>query len=321
LGIGGDVPVPDDYDGDGQTDLAVYRPSTGNWIIRFSNGGNIGGTYYTSMTKKWGGFIGDVPVPGDYDGDGKADVAIFRPSSGTWFILQSSTNFTGNVNYSWGMNGDVPLPNIVTTTAAARNAITTSTLANLAKGSDFDVERDGRSDMSVFRPSTKLVYTLLSRGGFTNNQTSGAALNSTDIPVPGNYLGWGIMDFASFYRPSDGMWYSTGADTQWGVSTDTPVPGDYDGDGRMDLAVYRPSTGTFFILKSSTNFSTNIVVPWGMAGDIPVPGEFDGDGKTDVAIFRPSTGAWWVLQSSTNFTTAFSRNWGLNTDIPILGRH
>src|SRR5262249_9714853 len=159
-------------------------------IVRYSNFGNVGGTYYTSISRQWGGFSGDVPVPGDYDADGKTDMAIFRPSNGIWYILKSNTNFTAGVGYTWGGVGDMPLPNVVTTTAAARNTLTVSTLANLGRGSDFDTERDGLSDMSVFRPSTNNVLTLLSRGGFVNNKTSGTALNSTDIPVPGNYLGW-----------------------------------------------------------------------------------------------------------------------------------
>jgi hypothetical protein len=319
LGIGGDVPVPGDYDGDGQTDLAVYRPATGNWIIRYSQGGNISGTYYTSISKLWGGASGDTPVPGDYDGDGKTDIAIFRPSSGTWFILKSSTNFATNVAYSWGVSGDMPVPNVVTTTAAARNALTVSTLANLARGSDFDFERDGRSDMSVFRPSSNTVLTLLSRGGFVNGQTSGSAQNSTDVPVPGNYLGWGGQDYTAFYRPSDGTWYGTGLNNNpvWGLSTDTPVPGDYDGDGRMDIAVYRPSSGTWFVLQSSANFTTFSAQQWGNTNDIPVPGDYDGDGVTDMAVYRPSTGSWYIQESNTGSVTVVQ--WGIGGDITVPG--
>jgi hypothetical protein len=318
LGLGGDVPVPGDYDGDGQTDLAVYRPSTGNWIVRFSNYVSPGDTYHTSISRLWGGSSGDTPVPGDYDGDGKTDMAIFRPSSGAWFILTSSTNFTTSLSYSWGTNGDIPIPNVVTTAAAARNTLTVSTLANLSRGSDFDRERDGQSDMSVFRPSTNALLTLVSRGGYVTSQTSGSAANPTDIPVPGNYLGWGINDFAAFYRPSDGTWYNTGIpNTQWGVSTDTPVPGDYDGDGAMDIAVYRPSTGTWFILQSKANFTTSVARQWGASGDIPVPGDYDGDGLTDIAVYRPSSGTWFILKSSTN--SALIVQWGANGDITVPG--
>src|SRR5207253_8660286 len=63
-----------------------------------------------------------------------------------------------------------------------------------------------------------------------------------------------------------------------------------------DLATFRPSTGIWYILRSSDGRLQQVT--WGAPGDVPVTGDFDGDGKTDVATFRPSAGIWYILRSS-----------------------
>lgn len=99
----GDQIVPADYDGDGKTDLAVWRPGEGRWYWLKSSDNYSWSTY---QSRQWG-LLNDVPAPADYDGDGKADLVVFRPSNGTWYGIVSGTG--GVVSYVWGLAGDKPL--------------------------------------------------------------------------------------------------------------------------------------------------------------------------------------------------------------------
>ena len=242
---------------------------------------------------------GTAARPGDFDCDGRSDVTVYRPSNGTWYVVQSGTNNSAHADYQWGISTDIPVP--------------------------ADYDGDGETDLAVFRPATGSWYVLLSGTNFSTFVSFQWGVSS-DKPVPGDYDGDGKTDVA-VYRPATGVWYvlrSTSNSTtfvsyQWGVSTDVPVASDYDGDGKTDVAVYRATTGSWYVLLSTTNSMMFTSYQWGVSTDVPVPSDYDGDGKTDVAVYRPGTGVWYILQSTTNSTNYVSYQWGVSTDIPVPG--
>ena len=238
-----DVAINGDYDGDGKLDIGVWRPSTGQWFILQSTA-----NYATqaSITVAWGsgapGYL-DVPVPADYDNDGKTDIAVWRSRTGEWFIKRSTL---GTLYLRWGAG------------AAPYN--------DQPVVADYD--GDGLMDIGVWRPGEGTWYLLLSSASYdpgratSVNWGSGVA-PSNDIPVPADYDGDGKADIA-VWRPPTGMWYirrSSAPGTidavAWGSggTGDVSVPSDYDGDGRTDLAVWTPATGNWSVLLSSRGYS------------------------------------------------------------------
>jgi hypothetical protein len=241
----------------------IWRPSNGTWYY-------YRGTNTTPTTQQWG-LSGDIPVPGDYDGDGITDFAVFRPSTQTWWIINSRTGAT--TIQVWGIPGDRPVP--------------------------ADYDGDGKTDIAVFRASDCSWWIVYSSTG------AGVKINwglAGDQPVPGDFDGDGRADVAIF-RPSDCSWWiissrtGVGSTQLWGIRGDQPVARDYDGDGKVDIAVFRASDRSWWIIYSSTG--AGVKINWGLAGDQPVPGDFDGDGRTDISIFRPSEGNWYVYKSTT----------------------
>lgn len=168
-----------------------------------------------------------------------------------------------------------------------------------ARSAFFDYDADGKTDVSVFRPSQNAWYLLRSQAGFAAYQFGAAG----DSLTPADYTGDGKTDVA-IWRPSTGVWFILRSENNtitgggFGQNGDIAAPGDYDGDGKADLAVYRPgASSTFFVQRSTAGFQA---FSFGIAEDKPTTGDFDGDGKVDFAVYRPSQGAWYRFNSSNN---------------------
>ncbi|MDQ6785673.1 MAG: S8 family serine peptidase [Acidobacteriota bacterium] len=248
-----------DFDGDGRTDLvAIQKTSSGNMLWH---------NYLTTLgysPVNFGLFDDDIPVPALYDADLKNDIAVWRNSTGVFYVLRSADNTFQAVQF--GKAGDNP-------------TIT----------QDFD--GDGKADFAVTRKeSGKLIWYIL---GTTSGFRAVQFGNAEDIPLRGDFDGDGRADLA-VYRPSTGVWYLQKsrdgfAAVGFGIATDKTVPADYDGDGKTDIAVWRASTGVWYFLKSSDGGYG--AIQFGAPNDLPTPGDYDGDGRTDFSVWRPNASA------------------------------
>jgi len=263
-----------DFDGDGLLDFSIFRPSDGTWWIKNSS---------SSTSSVRFGLGTDKPVPEDYDGDARTDIAVFR--DGDWWILRSSDAVPFAIH--WGQPGDIPVPG--------------------------DYNGDGRPEIAIFRNGEWWTYDLVS-GQYS---VSHFGLPG-DKPIPGDYDGDGKTDQA-VYR--NGTWHLNRslrgyAVVQWGLATDKPVPAYYDWDNTMDLAVFR--NGVWYILWSTEPNNPTI---WnlGAAGDVPVPGGYYGPYSGQPTIYR--SGVWFLsfvypFGWSDQFDVV---NFGQAGDIPLPG--
>ncbi len=261
-----------DFDGDGRTDLTVYRNSNNTFYSLASLNG-----YFT---EKQIGQPGDsVSLTVDFDGDGKSDFSTARYNAEVlWRIFKSSTATLEEIR--WG----------------------SSSLGDFFAAADYD--GDGAFDIAVFRAGT--WYIIESSTGNVRYEYFG---QSGDVPAPNDFDKDGKADLAVarsesgqrvWYvrRSSDNTFYSI----QWGLSSDAFFTGraDWDGDGAADISVIRNESGqrVFYILRSSD--SQLQVIRWGLSSDVVKLGDYDGDGRTDAAVTRAINGqrVFFILQSS-----------------------
>lgn len=317
-----------DFNGDGKTDFAVVRSQTVpgspyNWFIRFNGDSNLVATQFGARGI-------DIPVPLDYDGDGKDDIAVWRsfaPVSnpeqiGNYYIINSSDN-TFRTVFVGGVRGDNAVP--------------------------ADYDGDGKDDPAVFISPSETQGAGQSNwcyvGSLNNpNQTRtcvqwgmryNTGLNDKDEPYPGDFDGDGKADFA-VQRPLNtgasqpngpAAFYIQTANGQisyetFGLRDDRIVPGDYNGDGKTDICVSRgfnvsPSQINWFIRYRNGQPDEYITFGEGVADNF-AQGDYDGDGADDIAVFRRSAGSFYYLASGSSREFR-SYQWGTSLDLPAVG--
>jgi parallel beta-helix repeat protein len=126
--------------------LTVFRPNTGIWYTLYRS------SPPAFSSTQWG-LSSDILVPGDYNGDGKVEYAVWRPASGIWYILNEPGSYSCAY---WGKEGDTPVP------------------------ADYDL--DGKTDIAVWRPSEGVWYILPSNSPGTYTATKWGM--EGDVPIP-----------------------------------------------------------------------------------------------------------------------------------------
>lgn len=309
-----------DFTGSGRTSFAtINRDSTGInstgiiWRI-LGNGGSTGGSL---QTVQFGLTDQDIPAPGYFDNDNRADLGVYRPTASSYFI-RPSTSATANSlrGVQFGVATDVP-------------------------GREADYDGDGIDDFTVVRDTGRNLTWFILRS--TNNTfsavsfgLSGFTNGNGDLPIAGaDYNGDGRADLTVIRRAADGSaTYFAGdattgalvASQQWGnFDMDFFVVGDYVGDRRADFAVYRAfaggTNGNWYIQENggaNRVFRTFGLTSLASVTDRPICGDFNGDGKQDIAIYRSSNSSFYWLNSP-NFDTFSAIQFGQPGDFAVAG--
>ena len=306
---GGRIAVPTDYDCDGEADLVVYSSYEGQWRVKLSSTG-------ATQNIKFGQ-AGDLPIPGDYRNEGCSRLAVYRPTTGYFYVLNTVDDSTGAGSAFPGLKlgalGDRPV------------------LANL--------NGDYTTDYAVYRPSTKsfyvygnskpIVFTIKSSqtaSALPANPLAVSPLYALNRYTKGDYDRDGRSDLAAAERGSNSTQFKVRYRSNLGAERsvtlaakgDAIVVGDYDGDGSTQPAVVTVVDSNTLRWTVKRIVGSNVVTDWGINGDQPFTGDMDCDGKSDIVVMRKTDGFmyWYVKLSSGG--QLLSKVFGLSTDTPFI---
>jgi hypothetical protein len=292
--------------------IGIYRPSTAQFALDMD--GN--GLWNAAVDRKTGfGLVGDIPIIGDWNGDGKDEIGIYRPST-SQFALDMDGNGLFNAavdrKTSFGLVGDTPIIG--------------------------DWNADGKYEIGIYRPSTAQFALDMDGNGLFNatldRKTSFGLVG--DTPIIGDWNADGKYEIG-IYRPSTAQFaldmdgnglFNAAVDrkTGFGLVGDKPIIGDWNGDGKYEIGIYRPSTAQFALDMDGNglfNATLDRKTSFGLVGDTPIIGDWNADGKYEIGIYRPST-AQFALDMDGNglFNATLDRKtgFGLVGDTPIIGR-
>ena len=309
-----------DFNGDGKADIALTRPGWNGFRLRLSNGSSFTSAWWATDVDGMAMDKQTYVLPGDFNGDGKTDIALLRPDwTGFRLRLSNGDSFT-SAWWETGWNG------------------------MWADGQTYvlpgDFNGDGKTDIALTRPTWNAFRVHLSNStsfisSYWATDVDGMAMDKQTYVLPGDFNGDGKTDIALLrpdwtgfrLRLSNGdsftsAWWETGWNGMWADGQTYVLPGDFNGDGKTDIALTRPTWNAFRVhLSNSTSFISSY---WatdvdGMVMDgqtYVLPGDFNGDGKTDIALTRPTWNGFRLrLSNGDSFTSAW---WGTDADGMVL---
>lgn len=303
-----------DFNGDLRSDVVLFTKD--GWLANLSSGT----AFDAPGSGRWAanlGMWGEIPFAGDFNGDGKSDIAVLNWNSEFWVGLSTGSAFDGTGSGKWaspaGLWGGIPLAG--------------------------DFNGDGLEDVLVFTEKDGLRVGLSTGSSFdapgSGPWNSPAGLWS-EQPFIGDFNGDGKDDLAILNWQSN-IWVGLSSGTafdapgggQWAVKEapwgGMPLSGDFNGDGKNDVAVFTPENQWKVNLSSGSTFDAEGSGQWnsaaGLWGELPVVGDFNGDGKTDIAMFNGNSEWWLGLSSGSSFDAAGSGKWaaaaGAWCDVPL----